>query len=148
MLTRIPRSVLLGAAALGLGLMTIQRHTAAETPVVPSEALKVAHRTVKIDGLDIFYRQAGPKDAPTILLLHGFPTSSHMFRHLIPALADEFHLVAPDYPGFGYSSAPPVDTFDYTFNTLADVVEKFTEQVGLTKYTLYVQDYGGRSAIA
>ena len=70
---------------------------------------KVAYRTVKIDGLDIFYREAGPKDAPTILLLHGFPTSSHMFRNLIPALADEFHLVAPDYPGFGHSSAPPVE---------------------------------------
>ena len=103
---------------------------------------KVAHRTVNIDGLDIFYREAGPKDAPTILLLHGFPTSSHMFRNLIPALADEFHLVAPDYPGFGHSSAPPVDQFDYTFDKLADVVEKFTEKVGLKKYTLYVQDYG------
>jgi pimeloyl-ACP methyl ester carboxylesterase len=103
---------------------------------------KVAHRTVNIDSLDIFYREAGPKDAPTLLLLHGFPTSSHMFRNLIPALADEFRLVAPDYPGFGNSSAPPVDQFDYTFDKLADVVEKFTEQVGLTKYTLYVQDYG------
>jgi pimeloyl-ACP methyl ester carboxylesterase len=72
----------------------------------------VAHRMVKIDGLDIFYREAGPKDAPTILLLHGFPTSSHMSRNLIPALADEFHLVAPDYPGFGYSSAPPAGQFD------------------------------------
>ena len=103
---------------------------------------KVAYRTVNIDGLDIFYREAGPKDAPTILLLHGFPTSSHMFRNLIPALADEFHLVAPDYPGFGHSSAPPVGQFDYTFDKLADVVEKFTEKIGLKKYTLYVQDYG------
>jgi pimeloyl-ACP methyl ester carboxylesterase len=103
---------------------------------------KVAHRTVSIDGLDIFYREAGPKDAPTVLLLHGFPTSSHMFRNLMPALADEFHLVAPDYPGFGYSSAPPVGEFDYTFDTLADVAEKFTEAVGLKKYALYVQDYG------
>src|SRR6516164_77883 len=97
---------------------------------------KVAHRTVNIDGVDIFYREAGPKDAPTILLLHGFPTSSHMFRSLIPALADEFHLVAPDYPGFGYSSAPAVDQFDYTFAKLADVVEKFTQEVGLKKYVL------------
>jgi pimeloyl-ACP methyl ester carboxylesterase len=102
----------------------------------------VAHRTVKIDGLDIFYREAGPKDAPTILLLHGFPTSSHMFRILIPALADEFHLVAPDYPGFGQGSAPPVGQFDYSFDKLADVVEKFTEQIGLKQYALYVQDYG------
>lgn len=102
----------------------------------------VAYRTVKIDNLDIFYREAGPKDATTILLLHGFPTSSHMFRNLIPALADEFHLVALDSPGFGHSSAPPVGRFDYTFDKLADVVEKFTEQVGLKKYALYVQDYG------
>ena len=101
-------------------------------------AAKVAYRTVKIDGLDIFYREAGPKDAPVVLLLHGFPTSSHMFRNLIPALADEFHLVAPDYPGFGNSSMPTVDQFDYTFDHLAEVIEKFTEKVGLKKYTLYV----------
>ncbi len=102
----------------------------------------VAYRTVQIDGLDIFYREGGPQDAPAVLLLHGFPTSSHMFRNLIPALADEFRLVAPDYPGFGHSSAPPVGSFDYTFDKLADVVEQFTEAVGLKKYTLYVQDYG------
>jgi pimeloyl-ACP methyl ester carboxylesterase len=103
---------------------------------------KIAYRTVTIDDLDIFYREAGPKDAPTILLLHGFPTSSHMFRNMIPALADEFRLVAPDYPGFGHSSAPPVGRFDYTFDRLADVVEKFTQQLGLKQYALYVQDYG------
>ncbi len=102
----------------------------------------VAHRTVNIDGLDIFYREAGAKDAPTILLLHGFPTSSHMFRYLIPALADEFRLVAPDYPGFGYSSAPRVGQFDYTFDKLADVVEQFAQEIGLKQYALYVQDYG------
>jgi pimeloyl-ACP methyl ester carboxylesterase len=103
---------------------------------------KVAYRTVKIDGLDIFYREAGPKGAPVVLLLHGFPTSSHMFRNLIPALADEFRLVAPDYPGYGNSSMPTVDKFQYTFDNLADVIEKFTEKVGLQQYTLYVQDYG------
>ena len=102
----------------------------------------VTYRTVKIDGLDIFYREGGPKDAAAVLLLHGFPTSSHMFRNLIPALADEFHLVAPDYPGFGNSSMPTVDQFEYTFDRLANVIEKFTENVGLKKYTLYVQDYG------
>ena len=105
-------------------------------------AAKVAHRTVKIDGLDIFYREAGPKEAPVVLLLHGFPTSSHMFRNLIPALADEFHLVAPDYPGYGYSSMPTVDEFAYTFDNLADVIGKFVEKVGLKKYALYVMDYG------
>ena len=106
------------------------------------QTTKVAHRTAKVRDLDVFYREAGPKDAPAVLLLHGFPTSSQMFRNLIPALADEFHLVAPDYPGFGYSSAPPVGEFDYTFDKLADVVGTFTETVGLKAYTLYVQDYG------
>ncbi len=105
-------------------------------------AARVAYRTMKIDGLDIFYREAGPKDATTVLLLHGFPTSSHMFRNLIPRLADEFHVVAPDYPGFGNSSMPTVDEFEYTFDNLADVIDKFTDMVGLTKYALYVQDYG------
>jgi pimeloyl-ACP methyl ester carboxylesterase len=105
-------------------------------------AASVAYRTVKIDGLDIFYREAGPRDTTVVLLLHGFPTSSHMFRTLIPALADEFRLVAPDYPGYGNSSMPTVDEFEYTFDHLADVIEQFTEKVGLKKYALYVQDYG------
>ncbi len=100
------------------------------------------HRTVEIDGLDIFYREAGPKDAPTLLLLHGFPTSSRMFRNLIPALADRYHVVAPDYPGFGSSSMPPVTEFDYTFDRLADVVGALTEKLGLDTYSLYVMDYG------
>lgn len=105
--------------------------------------LHVHHRTVQIDGLDIFYREAGPANAPAILLLHGFPTSSHMFRDLIPLLAGRFRVVAPDYPGFGYSSTPGIDAFDYTFDRLADVVERFTQIVGLTSYALYCQDYGG-----
>jgi len=103
---------------------------------------QVFYRTVKIDGLDIFYREAGPKDAPTVLLLHGFPTSSHMFRNLIPALADKYHVVAPDYPGYGSSSAPSVKEFEYTFDNLANIVEKFTEKVGLKKYSIYLMDYG------
>ena len=102
----------------------------------------VHHKTVKIDGLDIFYRQAGAKDAPTVLLLHGFPTSSHMFRNLIPALADKYQVVAPDYPGYGNSSMPSVDEFDYTFDSMADVVEKLTDTLGLKKYSLYLMDYG------
>ncbi len=106
------------------------------------EATKVRHKTVKVGDVDIFYREAGPKDAPTILLLHGFPTSSQMFRNLIPALADRFHVVAPDYPGFGHSSMPPHDKFEYTFDNLAKVIDAFTEKIGLTKYALYVQDYG------
>src|SRR5512141_1195574 len=105
-------------------------------------AAKMAYRTARIDGRDIFYREAGPRDAPVVLLLHGFPTSSHMFRNLIPALADEFHLVAPDYPGYGNSSMPTVEQFEYSFAQLAEVIEKFTEKVGLQKYTLYVMDYG------
>jgi len=103
---------------------------------------KVSYRTVNVDGLDIFYREAGPEDAPTLLLLHGFPTSSHMFRNLIPKLSDEFHLVAPDYPGFGNSSMPTIEQFDYNFDHLAEIVGKFTEQLGLRQYSLYVQDYG------
>ncbi|MBD1867361.1 alpha/beta hydrolase [Cyanobacteria bacterium FACHB-471] len=100
------------------------------------------YRTVAIDGLDIFYREAGSRDNPTILLLHGFPASSHMFRNLIPTLADQFHLVAPDYPGFGNSSMPTVDEFDYTFDHLAEIIEKFIDAIAVQKYSLYVMDYG------
>jgi pimeloyl-ACP methyl ester carboxylesterase len=106
------------------------------------QPMKVFHKTVKVGDLDIFYREAGPKDAPTILLLHGFPTSSQMFRNLIPALADQYHLVAPDYPGYGHSSMPSRDQFSYTFDNLAKVIDEFTEKVGVKKYALYVQDYG------
>ena len=102
----------------------------------------VHHKTVKIDGLEIFYREAGPKDAPTVLLLHGFPTSSHMFRNLIPVLADRYHVVAPDYPGFGNSSMPKVDEFDYTFDNLTNITEKLTVKLGLKKYSIYLMDYG------
>ena len=94
------------------------------------------HRTVTVEGLDIFYREAGPAGAPTILLLHGFPTSSHMFRNLIPALSDRFHVVAPDYPGFGNSAMPSVDEFDYTFDKLADVMEGFERKLSLWRYSL------------
>ncbi len=100
------------------------------------------YKTVKINGLDIFYREAGPKNAPTILLLHGFPTSSHMFRNLIQKLSCEIHLVAPDYPGYGNSSMPLVDEFDYTFENMAKIIYKFIETIGLEKYSLYMMDYG------
>ena len=135
---------LLGAASIGLGSIPFARgDAAAGTPSASTTGIAgVAYRTVDIDGLEIFYREAGPREAPAILLLHGFPTSSHMFRNLIPALAGEFHVVAPDYPGFGASSMPPRDRFEYSFDRLADVVEKFTEKLGLERYALYVQDYG------
>ena len=117
-------------------------HAQEPQPTAPLPPITVDHRTVKVAGLDIFYREAGPSDAPTILLLHGFPTSSSMFRNLIPALADQYHLVAPDYPGFGHSSMPKVDEFDYSFDHLADVVDQFTQALGLNRYSLYVMDYG------
>ncbi len=107
-----------------------------------TEAPRTFFRTEEIDGLEIFYREAGPADAPTIVLLHGFPTSSHLFRDLIPRLSDRFHVIAPDYPGFGYSSMPSVDEFDYTFDNLAGTVAKLIDRLGLTRYSLYVTDYG------
>src|SRR5664279_2600624 len=116
----------------------------APSTVAAEPSATVRYKTVKVGDLDIFYREAGPKDAPTILLLHGFPTSSQMFRNLIPALADKYHLVAPDYPGYGHSSMPTHDKFEYTFDNLAKVIDEFTEKVGLTKYALYVQDYGAQ----
>ena len=104
--------------------------------------MTTAYRTINVDGLDIFYREAGSPNAPTILLLHGFPTSSHMFRNLISDLSDRFHLIAPDYPGFGNSSMPTIDEFNYTFDHLAEVIEKFIQALGLKRYSLYLMDYG------
>jgi pimeloyl-ACP methyl ester carboxylesterase len=101
------------------------------------------YRTTEIDGLKIFYREAGDRKNPTLLLLHGFPASSFMFRELIDRLSDQFHVVAPDYPGFGYSDAPPRDAFSYTFDHLATVIEKFAGHCGLSRYALYLQDFGG-----
>ena len=100
------------------------------------------YRALKVDGLDIHYREAGPRDEKTILLLHGFPTSSHMFRNLIQMLSDRFHLVAPDYPGFGNSSMPGIEAYDYTFNNIAEIIDRFTEKLGLHRYSLYMMDYG------
>ena len=111
-------------------------------PITTSELTKTKHRTVSVDGLDIFYREAGDPADPTLLLLHGLPTSSRMFRSLIPALADQFHLVAPDYPGFGHSSFPSPDEFDYSFAKLTEVVERFIEVISLERFSIYIQDYG------
>jgi pimeloyl-ACP methyl ester carboxylesterase len=102
----------------------------------------VHHRTVSVGDLEVFYREAGPAGAPVLLLLHGYPTSSYMFRHLIPALADEYRVIAPDHIGYGRSSAPSVDAFAYTFDALAEVTRGFLEAVGVTRFTVYVQDYG------
>lgn len=99
-------------------------------------------RTIAVDGLDLFYREAGSSDAPVLLLLHGFPTSSHMFRHLMPLLADRYHIIAPDLPGFGFTTSPPSTEFAYTFDHLAEVIDRFTQELGLSRYALYVFDYG------
>ena len=102
----------------------------------------ISYRTADIAGQSIFYREAGSTDSPVLLLLHGFPTSSHMFRNLMPALADTYHLVAPDYPGFGNSSMPAVDEFEYTFDNFARIIDELTVQLGLARYSLYMMDYG------
>lgn len=104
--------------------------------------MTVQYRTVEVGGHELFYREAGPVDAPTLLLLHGFPASSHMFRDLIPLLEDRYHLIAPDHLGFGYSAMPSADEFEYSFATLAALTTAFTEKIGLTEYVLYVQDFG------
>ncbi len=104
---------------------------------------QVFYRTVKVDGLSVFYREAGPKDGPTILLLHGLPSSSRMFRPLLTRLSDRYRLVAPDYPGYGHSDWPDPKEFPYTFDHVAQVMDDFTQALGLPSYTLYMQDYGG-----
>jgi pimeloyl-ACP methyl ester carboxylesterase len=148
-MTRSTRTILalslLSALTAALVDQVIAQNSQGPAPVlsgVECSAPQVRYKTAKVGDLDIFYREAGPKDAPTLLLLHGFPTSSQMFRGLIPALADKYHVVAPDYPGYGHSSMPPRDKFAYTFDNLAAVMDAFTEKVGVTKYALYVQDYG------
>jgi len=102
----------------------------------------IHYRTADVDGLNVFYREAGTRAAPKLLLLHGFPSASHMFRDLIPLLADRFHIVAPDLPGFGRSDMPSRTDFTYTFDNLADVIDRFTQIVGFDKFAIYVFDYG------
>jgi pimeloyl-ACP methyl ester carboxylesterase len=100
------------------------------------------YNTISIDGLNIFYREAGAKDKSTIVLLHGYPASSHMYRDLMNELSDQFHLIAPDYPGFGNSETPAIDKFEYSFDHLAEITEHFLQALGLDRFSLYVQDYG------
>src|ERR1700682_1215554 len=134
-------SRIFAAASLGL-LISGSAHAAK-----PSHSLNaptpVFYRSVKVDGLDIFYREAGTANAPTLLLLHGFPSSSRMFEPLLARLSGQFHLLAPDYPGFGHSDAPDPEAFAYTFDHVAEVMRHFTETVGAKRYVLYMQDYGG-----
>lgn len=117
-----------------------------ESPKARSEGVMpggTRYATTQVEGLNIFYREAGSPGAPVVLLLHGFPASSFMYRELIERLSDRYHVIAPDYPGFGYSDAPSPHEFAYTFDHLADVIEKLTEQLGLKRYSLYMQDFGG-----
>ena len=111
-------------------------------PIAPQAVPVIHYRTVKVDGVDLFYREAGPADAPVVLLLHGFPTSSHMFRNLIPLLASRYHVIAPDYPGFGQSGSPDRAGFAYTFAHYADLMDTLMGQLGANRYALYVMDYG------
>jgi pimeloyl-ACP methyl ester carboxylesterase len=112
------------------------------TSAIEAATVQIRYKTVTIDGVDIAYREAGRADAPAIVLLHGFPTSSHQYRNLIPALADKYHVIAPDYPGFGQSAAPERTGYKYTFDAFAKLVESLTERLGVSRYALYVMDYG------
>ena len=144
----ITSKLLVAATLAALPLLTVVTTpiaAAEQTPtavVHPSAIHQTQYRSVVVDGIEIAYREAGPANAPTILLLHGFPTSSHMFRNLVASLSDRFHLVAPDYPGFGNSAQPGMDEFEYTFDNLANVMEGFVDKLGLQRYSLYVMDYG------
>lgn len=138
---RLIRFDIVTALFVMLSVATLPCSRAAEPSAVAAKH-PTLHQTVKVNGLDIFYREAGSKEAPTILLLHGFPTSSHMFRNLIPALSDRYHVIAPDYPGYGQSAMPRVGEFNYTFDNLANVMDEFVQKVGVKRYSLYVMDYG------
>ncbi|KRQ07366.1 alpha/beta hydrolase [Bradyrhizobium pachyrhizi] len=117
--------------------------TAAPAQVMPSTSATITYHHALVDGVSVFYREAGPKDAPTIVLLHGFPSSSRMFDTLIPLLASQYHLIAPDYPGFGQSEAPSPAKYRYTFDHLAETTNRLLEQLNIGRYVLYMQDYGG-----
>lgn len=137
------RTNFLAAIAAAIAGFCSTTGSGAAEPGGPRAAAPAVHyRTEAIDGVDVFYREAGAKDAPAIVLLHGFPSSSHMYRDLIPRLADRYRVIAPDYPGFGASAAPDRAQFAYTFDHYAEIVEKLTERIGAQRYALYVMDYG------
>lgn len=141
----ITRREALMTSAIGAVAVTAPISFATAAAPVPGDELDqliVRHRRVSVGGVEIFYREAGRRDAPAILLLHGFPASSHMFRHLIPALANRYRVVAPDYPGFGHSEFPPPDRFEYSFANYAKLMAVFTDAIGLSRYAMYIQDYG------
>jgi len=132
-------------AAIGLFLMANQVLATIDSTRESDETINdkaVAFKTVQINGVEIFYREAGSKNAPTILLLHGYPTSSHMFRNLINNLSGDFHLLAPDYPGFGRSEQPPMAEFEYSFANIASLMEGFLQELEIDQYSLYLMDYG------
>lgn len=135
-------AIKLSAGGLAAAALSTPVGAGPATESADLEHLVVRHRRVTVNGVEIFYREAGRREAPAILLLHGFPSSSHMFRHLIPALADRFWLVAPDYPAFGYSEFPSAARFEYSFANYANLLAAFTDAVGLRRYALYIQDYG------
>lgn len=130
-------AVLLMGFAISAGVASSQMRDA-----TMADTSRVTYHTTQVDGPKIFYREAGPKDAPAVVLLHGFPSSSHMFRELIPRLSDKYHVLAPDYPGYGYSDAPSPERYAYTFDHLADTIDHFLDQQGIAKYSIYIQDYG------
>ncbi len=145
---RSPLLLFFAAAALLLSALVSVSASAASKPTTATSTsnpppLATLYRNIEIDGLRVFYRDAGPRDAPVILLLHGFPASSFMYRDLIEKLAADYRVVAPDYPGFGYTDAPPPANFNYTFDRLADFIDTFTARLGLERYALYMQDFGG-----
>jgi pimeloyl-ACP methyl ester carboxylesterase len=136
--------IVAGASALSLPAAAAGAAGSRSVRMLPAGvALQVRYRTRQVDGLNIFYREAGPPGAPVILLLHGFPTSSHMFRDIIPRLSGRYRVIAPDYPGYGFSDAPPADKFRYSFDRLASVMDAFVRSLGITRFVLYAQDFGG-----
>jgi pimeloyl-ACP methyl ester carboxylesterase len=149
-MSALKRGLIAAVGVLALtSIVRLPASAAAPRAMAPSAAAAAAearvvvrYHTVKIDGIDVFYREAGPNKGPVVLLLHGFPTSSHMFRNLIPALADRYHVVAPDYPGYGESGTPDRTSFAYTFGHITDTMDKLMGQLGAKRYAMYLMDYG------